>query len=57
MIPILADVAVSPLEEISYMAFKLAPFLLGGAIVIGLLMFFIFKNKNSKQNDHKEENV
>ncbi len=57
MIPILADVAVSPLEEISYMAFKLAPFLLGGAIVIGLLMFFIFKNKNSKQNDHKEEDA
>lgn len=57
MIPILADVAVSPLEEFSYMAFKLAPFLLGGAIVIGLLMFFIFKNKNSKQNDHKEEDA
>lgn len=57
MIPILADVAVSPLEEISYMAFKLAPFLLGGAIVIGLLVFFIVKNKNRKQNDHKEEDA
>ena len=56
MIPILADVAVSPLEEFSYMVFELAPFLVGGAIVIGLLVFFILKNKNNKKND-KEVDV